>query len=220
MLRQAMILAAGKGERMLPLSRNLPKPLFTVGDSTLIQIHLARLAAAGIEKVVINVHYLAEKIVTALGSEQFGMELVYSREAQLLETAGGIVAALPLLGDEPFIIVNGDIYTDYPFTNLHDVALDRLPHLVMVPNPAHHAQGDFAVGNNGLLQTEGDLLTYSGIGVYSARFFTGLAAERLMLRPLFDAAIAKNRLYGEVYRGVWNDIGTPERYLSLKSELG
>ncbi len=203
---------------MLPLSRDLPKPLFEVGDSTLIQIHLRRLAEAGIKRVVINVHYLAEQIVAALGDQQFGMALVYSHEHQLLETAGGIQNALPLLGNDPFVIVNGDIYTDYPFSKLNGVSLDRLPHLVMVPNPEHHPDGDFAVSETGQLTTSGEeKLTYSGIGVYSAAFFKEVTAGPLMLRPLFDAAVVAGDIYGEVYRGLWNDIGTPQRYLALKS---
>ena len=218
MLYQAMILAAGKGERMLPLSRDLPKPLFQVGNTTLIQTHLCRLAEAGVRRVVINVHYLAEQIVAALGDEQFGMEIVYSHESELLETAGGIRAALPLLGEDPFIIVNGDIYTDYPFVKLNEANTTRLPHLVMVPNPEHHPEGDFAVAESGQLVANGaNKLTYSGIGVYSAECFTDQPAGPRKLRPLFDAAAAKGELYGEVYSGVWNDIGTPERYQALRS---
>lgn len=220
MLYQAMILAAGKGERMLPLSRDLPKPLFQVGDSTLIQIHLRRLAEAGVKRVVINVHYLAEQIVAALGDQQFGMDIIYSFESELLETAGGIQAALPLLGEDPFIIVNGDIYTDYPFARLNEANVTRLPHLVMVPNPEHHPEGDFAVAESGELLTVGEnKLTYAGIGVYSAECFKDQPDGPRMLRSLFEAAAARGALFGEAYTGVWNDIGTPQRYQALKSAI-
>jgi MurNAc alpha-1-phosphate uridylyltransferase len=217
-VRQAMILAAGKGERMLPLSRNLPKPLFEINGTTLIERHLKNLAKAGIEQVVINTHYLGEMIIERLGNTRFGMSLEYSQEETLLETAGGIRAALPLLGDDPFLIVNGDIYTDFSFAELTEVDPERLPHLVMVPNPPHHPEGDYSVDGDGLLHSGGSApLTYSGIGVYSAAFFAHVAPGNRKLRPLFDAAARRGALFGEVYRGVWSDVGTPERYAALSS---
>lgn len=220
-VRRAMILAAGKGERMLPLTKSLPKPLLPIGDTTLIQRHLRRLADSGIERVVINVHYLGNLIVEALGQEYSGMELLYSQEPELLETAGGIRAALPILGDEPFLIVNGDIYTDFPFSHLvQQVDLQRLPHLVMVDNPAHHPEGDFSVDERGLLLADmGNNKTYSGIGIYQAKFFDGVAEGKLKLRPLFDRAVDEQQLFGEYYGGLWSDIGTPERYEDLKARF-
>ncbi len=210
-----MILAAGRGERMLPLTRDLPKPLLPVDGTTLIQRHLKHLAESGIERVVINVHHFADKIIDVLGDAQFGMPISYSREEELLETAGGIQAALPLLGDEPFLIVNGDVYTDFPFHTLLDVG-DKLPHLVMIPNPEHHPNGDFALEADGVLKNEGaECFTYSGIGVYQARFFAHVAPGKLKLRALFDAAVSQKSLYGELYTGFWSDIGTPERYKQL-----
>ena len=215
-----MILAAGKGERMLPLTRELPKPLLPIGETTLIQKHLAALSEAGIERVVINVHHFADKIMNLLGNRQFGMEIVYSRETELLETAGGIQAALSLLGDEPFLIVNGDIYTDYPFAKLTTPGPSLLPHLVMVANPAHHQTGDFAVRTDGvLLANAPDQLTYAGIGIYDSTFFSEMEPGKEKLRPLFDAAVEKEQLFGERYDGLWSDIGTPERYEELRARL-
>lgn len=215
-----MILAAGRGERMLPLSRDLPKPLFEINGTTLIERHLKNLAQAGIQRVVINTHYLGEMIIDRLGDTRFGMALEYSQEQTLLETAGGIKAALPLLGDAPFLIVNGDIYTDFSFAELTGVDVDRLPHLVMVPNPPHHPQGDFSVDRQGVLHAGGAMpLTYSGIGVYSAAFFAGVAPGNLKLRPLFDAAVSHGGLFGQVYDGFWSDVGTPERYEALKTQV-
>ena len=218
---QAMILAAGKGERMLPLTKNLPKPLLPIGDTTLIQRHLQALSEAGVSRVVINIHYLADMIVEVLGNEQYGMEILYSREQSLLETAGGIINALPILGDSPFIIVNGDIYTDFPFSNLvqrdHDT---RQPHLVMVNNPAHHVEGDFSVDETGVLHaTKGKLKTYSGIAVYQADFFKNASSGKLKLRTLFDVAVKHGQLFGEYYDGLWIDIGSPERYQALTAQL-
>lgn len=205
---------------MLPLTRELPKPLLPIGETTLIQRHLAVLSDAGINRVVINVHYLADKIMKLLGNRQFGMELIYSEEDELLETAGGIQAALPLLGDEPFLIVNGDIYTDYPFAKLTTPGPAQLPHLVMVANPEHHPTGDFAVRSDGvLLANAPDQLTYAGIAIYDATFFAEMEPGKEKLRPLFDAAVEKEQLFGERYDGLWSDIGTPKRYEELKVRL-
>lgn len=220
-VKNAMILAAGRGERMLPLSQHLPKPLFQVAGTTLLGRHLERLSQAGIERVVINVHYLAEMLMNEIGASYCGIEVVYSQETQLLETAGGIRAALPLLGDSPFIVVNGDIYTDYCFSNLlHEPRLEKLPHLVMVPNPEHHPKGDFSLGEGGVLgQDSRDLLTYSGIGLYQARFFDNMSPGKTMLRPLFDHAVDQGQLYGEKFDGLWSDVGTPARYEALKAQV-
>lgn len=217
MIKQAMILAAGKGERMLPLTQNLPKPLLKIGDTTLIGRHLKHLADAGIERVVINTHYLGELIVATLGTEQFGMEIIYSKETQLLETAGGIRAALPLLGKQPFLVVNGDIYTEYPFQQLTTINPSRLPYLVMVRNPPHHPEGDFSVDDSQTLRDSGDRRTYSGIGVYSSDFFDGQGDGSLKLRALFDAAIPEGALFGEAFDGVWWDIGTPKRLEAVRA---
>ncbi|MFT4799328.1 MAG: MurNAc alpha-1-phosphate uridylyltransferase [Candidatus Azotimanducaceae bacterium] len=216
---KAMILAAGRGERMLPLTRDLPKPLLPIGKTTLIQRHLCRLAESGVESVVINLHFLGEKIQQLLGSEQFGLQIEYSLEAELLETAGGIYAALPMLGEAPFLVVNADIFTDFDFNSL--VALDQIksPHLVMVPNPEQHPDGDYGLDSRGRLTSSGPTYTYSGIGVYPSRFFDSMSHGKLMLRPLFDAGIEAGQLTGEIFQGDWTDVGTPERYDLLKARF-
>ncbi|MFT5011856.1 MAG: MurNAc alpha-1-phosphate uridylyltransferase [Dinoroseobacter sp.] len=221
---KAMILAAGRGERMMPLTRHCPKPLLPIGDTTLIQRHLLRLAEAGVQSAVINVHFLAEQIQSQLGSEQYGLKLEYSIEPELLETAGGIQAALPLLGDEPFLVVNGDIYTDFDFCTLLDrteigKTKSDLPHLVMVPNPEHHPKGDYGVHASGQLLFTGPKYTYSGIGLYNEAFFSNIKPGKLNLRPLFDQAVETGRLKGEVYTGYWTDVGTPGRYEALTLKL-
>jgi len=221
---KAMILAAGRGERMMPLTRNCPKPLLPIGDTTLIQRHLVRLAEAGVRSAVINVHFLAEQIQSQLGSEQFGIKLEYSIEPELLETAGGIQAALPLLGGESFLVVNGDIYTDFDFgtfVSRADVGRAKadLAHLVMVPNPEHHSTGDYGVDASGQLSFTGPTYTYSGIGLYNQAFFKDINPGKLMLRPLFDQAVEIGQLNGEVYTGHWTDVGTPARYEALLSQL-
>ncbi len=214
-----MILAAGRGERMLPLTRNLPKPLLPIGNTTLIQRHILRLSEAGIQSVVINVHFLAEQIQAQLGSEQFGLPLEYSVEPELLETAGGIHAALPLLGDEPFLVVNGDIFTDFDFTTLVRRQKSDSPHLVMVENPSHHPEGDYGVDANGQLTLVSPKYTYSGIAVYDESFFKAMVPGKLMLRSLFDQAVASGQLGGEVFHGHWTDVGTPDRYQALIAHL-
>lgn len=212
-----MILAAGRGERMMPLTASLPKPLLPVGRTTLIERHIERLAAAGVTSIVVNTHYLADKLTSALGDEQFGVPIQYSHETSLLETAGGIQAALPLLGDKPFVLVNGDLYTDFDFAEL--VVKGEHPQLVMVPNPTHHPDGDFGIAADGLLTEEGPRYTYAGIACYSAAFFEGMKPGKLMLRSLFDEAIQRRALKGQLFSGVWTDVGTPERYGTLKAEL-
>ena len=214
-----MILAAGRGERMLPLTRNLPKPLLPIGNTTLIQRHILRLSEAGIQSVVINVHFLAEQIQAQLGSEQFGLPLEYSVEPELLETAGGIHAALPLLGGEPFLVVNGDIFTDFDFTTLVRRQKSDSPHLVMVENPSHHPEGDYGVDAKGQLTLVSPKYTYSGIAVYDESFFKAMVPGKLMLRSLFDQAVASGQLGGEVFHGHWTDVGTPDRYQALIAHL-
>ena len=216
---KAMILAAGRGERMLPLTRDLPKPLLPIGETTLIQRHLSRLAESGVESVVINLHFFGEKIQQLLGNEQFGLAIEYSFEAELLETAGGIYAALPLLGNSPFLVVNADIFTDFDFGSL--LVLDQIkrPHLIMVPNPEHHPQGDYGVDDSGLLTPSKPMYTYSGMGVYPPSFFSTMSHGKLILRPLFDAAVEVGHITGQVFRGEWTDVGTPKRYERLKARF-
>jgi N-acetyl-alpha-D-muramate 1-phosphate uridylyltransferase len=219
---KVMILAAGEGRRMLPLTATVPKPLLCVADKPLIVHQIEKLARGGLTDIVINHAYLGEQIVARLGDgTQYGVQLSYSPEPAPLETAGGIIQALPLLGDAPFALVNADIWTDYVFAELPGVLPDGcLGHLVMVDNRTHHPQGDFALAADGLLllasQQQGrQSLTYSGISVFSPKFFMGLTPGFRPLRPLLEAAIAKGQLRGSHFRGTWMDIGTPARLEAL-----
>jgi len=215
-----MILAAGRGERMRPLTDNTPKPLLEVGGKALIEYHLAALQQAGIHDVIINHAWLGEQIESYVGNgDQYGLRIEYSPEIpEALETAGGIIQALPWLGTEPFIVINGDIWCDYPLQQLPR-APDDLAHLVMVDNPLHNPQGDFCLVN-GCLQAEGESkLTYSGIGVYHPQLFAGLEPGIRPLAPLLKKAMDSNRVSGEHYRGRWYDIGTPERLTELDLQL-
>ncbi len=217
---KAMILAAGRGERMRPLTDRTPKPLLEVGGEKLIERHLRRLAAAGHVKIVINLSWLGSQIRQAVGNGQrYGVEVRYSDEGPTaLETAGGIFKALPMLGSEPFLVVNGDIWTDHP---LEPPALSpgADAHLVLVPNPPQHARGDFALEQGKVTEGQGDRYTYSGIGIYRREFFAGCKPGKFPLLPLLRRAIEAGRLTGEAYRGAWHDVGTPERLAAFDSEL-
>ncbi len=219
---KAFILAAGRGERMRPLTDHTPKPLLSAGGKPLIVWHLERLAAAGFREAVINHAHLGGQIEAALGNgSAWGLSIRYSPEPPgALETAGGIANALPLLGDQPFLVVNGDIWCDWDVTRAHPLA-GRLAHLVMVPNPAHHAGGDFSLaGERVIVAQGGETLTYAGIGVFSPAFFSNVPPGAVMkLRPLLDAAIAAGTLTGERHGGRWVDVGTPERLAELDAEL-
>lgn len=217
---KAMILAAGRGERMRPLTDDTPKPLLRIGGQMLIEHHIHRLAQAGITGLVINHAHLGERIVAALGDgDAYGVSISYSAEpAGALETGGGIHHALPLLGEAPFLVVNGDIWTDYPF--------DRLPkepaglaHLVMVDNPAHHPDGDFSLSNDRLSQRGPYMLTFSGIGVYRPALFSDCAAGAFPLAPLLRTAMDRDEVGGEHYDGRWFDIGTPERLAEVNDAV-
>ena len=210
---KAMILAAGKGERLRPLTLHTPKPLVRVAGVPLIEYHLRALAAAGFAEVVINHAWLGQQIEDHLGDgAQFGLSLRYSAEGEPLETGGGIFQALPLLGDEPFLVVNGDICTDYPFAELRR-PLAGLAHLVLVDNPAHHPVGDFYLEGEqvGDAQAEQPSLTYSGIAVLSPALFAGCQPGSFKLAPLLRAAMAKGLVSGEHYAGRWVDVGSHER---------
>ena len=219
---KAFILAAGRGERMRPLTDSTPKPLLMAGGKPLIVWHLERLAAAGFREVIINHAHLGERIEAALGDgSQWGLSIRYSPEPPgALETAGGIANALPLLGDQPFLVVNGDVYCDIDFGHFSGSTAAEA-HLVMVANPAHHAGGDFSLDGQRVIYANGkQTLTYAGIGVFSLSFFTGVKrGEAMKLRPLLDAAIAASTLTGERFAGRWVDVGTPERLAELDKEL-
>jgi MurNAc alpha-1-phosphate uridylyltransferase len=206
-----MLLAAGRGERMGTLTATQPKPLLTIGDRSLIEHHVVRLAASGIEEIVINLSYRGSEIRKRLGhGARFGVSIEYSEEGEPpLETGGGIVHALPLLGREPFLLVNSDVYTDFDFRVL--VEGPRAPTLVLVPNPAHNARGDFGLDAGGFVTAAPPLSTYAGVAIFDPRWFAELAPGRRPLKPVLDAAIARSELRGLKFLGTWLDVGTPER---------
>ena len=217
---KAMLLAAGRGERMRPLTDTLPKPLLEVGGRPLIAWHLAALSRAGIREVVINLSWLGGQLRAALGDgRDLGVSISWSEEGAIpLETGGGIFRALPLLGAEPFLVVNADIWTDIAFGRLH-LPPGRHAHLTLIANPAHHPRGDFGLEGDRVVNRESERLTYSGVGVYSPEFFAGCTAGRFPLLPLLNRAIAASRVSGEVHHGEWCDVGTPERLANLAARL-
>lgn len=217
-----MILAAGRGERMRPLTDRTPKPLLGVGGKPLIVWHIERLVRAGLSDIVINHAWLGEQIEAALGDgSRFGARIHYSRETSALETAGGIVLALPLLGAGPFLVVNGDVYTDFDFASLAAMTLNgRLAHLVLIDNPAHHPQGDFALNGGTVAEDGAARLTFSGIGLYHPALFDGLVpGARAPLAPLLRRAMREGRVSGVHFQGRWVDVGTAERLADLDASL-
>jgi MurNAc alpha-1-phosphate uridylyltransferase len=210
---KTMLLAAGLGTRMRPLTDHTPKPLLPVGGRPLIEHHLLRLAEAGFVDIVINLAHLGQQIEDCLGDgSRLGVSIEYSREAQPLETGGGIFRALPLLGPQPFLVLNGDVWTDYPLGRLRDASPQR-GHLVMVDNPRHLTHGDFFRRPDGVLSEEGSgaKLTYAGIAVFHPDLFAGCEPGVFPLRPLFVRALREGLLTSEYYGGQWLDVGTPER---------
>jgi N-acetyl-alpha-D-muramate 1-phosphate uridylyltransferase len=219
---KAMVMAAGRGERLRPLTDTLPKPLAPVAGKPLIVYHLEALATAGIRDVVINLSWLGDRIKAALGDgHDYGVRIHYSEEGPVpLETAGGIFNALPLLGPEPFLVVNGDVWTDIDFGRLAlDDAADAL--IVLVPNPAHNSRGDFPLDGDAVIERDNaqQSYTYSGVGVYRPEFFSGCSAGRFPLLPLLKRAIAARRLRGQLHRGEWCDVGSIERLRELDSRV-
>jgi N-acetyl-alpha-D-muramate 1-phosphate uridylyltransferase len=218
---KAMLLAAGRGERMRPLTDACPKPLLNVAGKPLIAWHLERLAQAGIRDVVINLSWLGEMIADAMGDgSAHGLAIHYSREPwPALETGGGIVQALPLLGEGPFLLVNGDVFTDIDFASLR-IAPDDLAQLVLVPNPSHHTQGDFALASGGRVAREGgERLTYAGVALFRPELFAGAVPGRFPLLPWLLRALDAGRLGGQRHDGMWLDVGTPERLAQLDAML-
>ena len=218
-----MILAAGRGERMRPLSDRIPKPLLEVGGTPLIVRHLQKLAAAGCTEVVINHAHLGDMIEAALGDGgRYGVNIAYSREPHALETAGGIAFALPLLGAEPFVVVNADVFSEFDYARLLAAGAclgEDDAWLVLVDNPEHHPDGDFALRGRRVV-TDGARLTFSGLAVYRPQLFAGLApGSRAPLAPLLRAAIAAGRAGGDYFEGAWSDVGTPERLTALDRAL-
>ncbi len=217
---KAMILAAGLGTRMKPLTDTTPKPLLEVGGIPLIVWHIENLAHQGFREIVINVAHLGYKIIDALGDgSEWGVKIHYSDEQEegCLESAGGIIKALPLLGDETFLVVNGDIFTDYEFQEHRKLADGILAHLVLIPNPEHNPEGDFALNGNKVVDNKA--YTFSGIGYYSPKLFEGIPYGKSSTIPLLRAAMREGRVTGELFEGEWLDIGTPERLELLNAQL-
>ncbi|MFM5164984.1 N-acetylmuramate alpha-1-phosphate uridylyltransferase MurU [Aeromonas rivipollensis] len=216
---KAMILAAGRGERMRPLTDLLPKPLLAVGGKPLIVHHIEKLKAAGLTELVINHAWLGHKLVEALGDgRQFGVEILWSAEESALETAGGIVQALPLLGPEPFLVINGDTWIDGDYGALVNQPLaDDLAHLWLVPNPPQHPQGDFSLQGGRVL--DAPALTFSGVGLYHPAAFVSLPCGARKLAPLLRNWMAQGRVGGSLLTGEWRDIGTVDRLRELDDQL-
>jgi MurNAc alpha-1-phosphate uridylyltransferase len=218
----AMILAAGRGERMRPLSATRPKPLLEAGGKALLRWQIEALARAGFRDVVVNVAYFPDQFLAAFGDgAALGVRITWSVEPEALETAGGIATALPLLGDAPFVAVNGDIHCDFDFARLAGaLPEDADAHLVLVDNPAHHPRGDFTLAHGRLGNGDAPRLTFAGIGVYRPRLFAGIAPRtRASLAPLLRAAADRGALSGERHGGLWTDVGTPERLAELDARL-
>ncbi|MCA4798410.1 MULTISPECIES: N-acetylmuramate alpha-1-phosphate uridylyltransferase MurU [Acinetobacter] len=222
---KAMILAAGMGNRMRPLTLHTPKPLLEVGGKPLIVWHIEKLQKMGVQEIVINTAWLGEKLADALGDgSQFGVKILWSHEGEGLETAGGIINALPLLGNEPFILVNGDVWTTMDFAPLLNVQLqDDLAHLVLVENPIQHPQGDFILAANKAYTFEqarsGENLTYSGVAVMHPQMFNGLESGKRPLAPLLKQAMQQEKISAQKLQGVWVDVGTPERLNALDQQI-
>ena len=218
---KAMILAAGLGKRMRPLTDHCPKPLLPVAGEPLIGHHLRRLASCGIEQVVINVSYRADQIIETLGDgERYGVSIAYSREDEPLETAGGIARARPLLGEEPFVLVSADAFCDIDPSALPSLEGD-LAHLVLVDNPVHNPHGDFHLAAGGRVSSDGSpKLTYSGIALIDPRLVNELPAPCYPVAPLLREAMARDLVAGTHHRGDWVDVGTPERLEALNHRLG
>jgi N-acetyl-alpha-D-muramate 1-phosphate uridylyltransferase len=222
---KALVLAAGRGERMRPLTDTVPKPLLNVAGRPLIAYHLEALARAGIREVVINLSWLGDRLRAALGDgARYGVQIRYSDEgAEALETGGGICKALPLLAPGEFVVVNGDTWTDFNFRQLRldgEAESGAVARLVLVKNPAHHPQGDFALEGDVVVARARERLTFSGIGIYRPELFEGcVPGSKFALLPLLQRAIAAGSLRGELYRGEWWDVGSPERLQALEMRV-
>lgn len=222
-----VLLAAGHGTRMMPLTADTPKPLLKIGDSSLIEHHIIRLERLGFRHIVINIAYLGTKIKQQLGDgKNYGLTIEYSDESETgaLETAGGLKQALSLIKSDPFLVVNADIWTDFDFTTLlktTNSSQNTDGCLVMVPNPSHNIEGDFAIDLNGTLSTDSALekMTFSGIALYRQAMYKNLSNGKHALGPLFKKLIGKKRLNGISYEGAWYDIGTPERLIEINKQI-
>ncbi len=213
-----MILAAGRGERLRPLTDRVPKALVEVGGKSLIDANLERLACAGIGRVIVNLGWLGGMIAERIGDgAQYNLQVVYSPEYdRVLETGGGIARALPLLGSAPFWVLNADVHTDFALPSL-ELQADDLAHLVLVPTPKDRSRGDFGLDGDRVRNAAEPTHTYSGMGLYRPELFAGAGKARFPLAPLLVAAADRGRLAGQVYRGLWEDVGTPERLARLSA---
>ena len=219
---KGMILAAGRGERMRPLTDAIPKVLLEVRGKPLIVWSIEALARSGVREIVINHAHLGHMIEAALrDGRRFGVAIRYSREAEPLETAGGVAQALPLLGDEPFLVVNGDLFCDFDFSRLVGIALGQdLAHLVLVANPPHHPQGDFALDGAQVAESGQSKLTFSGIGLYRPELFSSIRrGSKGQIASLLRAAMVRGLVSGEMHRGIWHDVGTPARLSALNERV-
>ncbi len=217
---KAMILAAGRGERMRPLTDSLPKPLLKVRGKTLIEWHIEKLVRNGFKEIVINIAHLGYKIPEHLGDgTRYGVKLLYSDEQNegALESAGGIKKALTLLGHEPFLVVNGDIFCEYEFDSSFDFK-EKKAHLILVPNPEHNLEGDFGLLGDVVLNEADEMFTFSGIGYYTHEFFDTINIQKKSLAPLLRKSIDKKEISGEVFTKMWHDIGTPRRLKEINNE--
>ena len=218
---KAMILAAGRGERMRPLTDLLPKPLLEVKNKPLIVWHLEKLVKSGFKEVIINIAHLGFKIPEYLGDgSKYGIKIAYSDEQTngALESAGGIKKALPLLGEESFLVVNGDVFCDYDFNPDFDLQ-NKLAHLILVQNPSHNIKGDFGLNDTLVLNKADEMYTFSGIGYYSPELFRNLEQGKSALAPLLRKAIEQEKITGEVHHGCWHDIGTPQRLDEINRKI-
>jgi N-acetyl-alpha-D-muramate 1-phosphate uridylyltransferase len=217
---KAMLLAAGRGERLRPITDSVPKPLVRVGGRPLIAWHLAALARAGVREVVINVSWLGEQLRAALGDgRDFGVHISWSEEGPVpLETGGGILKALPLLAPAPFLVVSADIWTDIDFARIR-IADEAQAHLVLIPNPAHHPRGDFGLDADRVVDRDTDRFTYANVGLYRPALFDGFSPGRFPLLAALRRGIAAQQITGELHRGEWCDVGTPERLAGLDKRL-
>jgi len=217
---KAMILAAGRGERLRPLTDETPKPLIKIAGKSLIEYHLENLADAGFKEIIINTAWLAGKIHQQLGDgSNYGVSISYSDEGEALETAGGIINALPLLGDEPFLVVNGDIWCDFDFFTLTKLKEPAQAHLVLVNNPDHNLHGDFSLDSGVVRNTGTKMYTYSGIGIYNTDFFAEQQTGSLPLAPIIRRKNDENLISGQIHNGLWTDVGTLERMQELEAQL-
>ena len=223
---KAMVLAAGRGERLRPITDTLPKPLVQVAGKPLVVYHLEALARAGVRDMVINLSWLGDKIRAALGDGgRYGVHITYTDEGPVaLETGGGIFNAIRHLGPGPFLVVNGDTFTDIDFGVLRsqadvDIQAGALARIVLVPNPTQHPRGDFGLEGDRVVERETDRFTYSGVGVYRPELFEGCTPGRFPLAPLLKRAIAEGRLHGELHSGEWCDVGTPQRLADLDTRV-